>query len=99
MGSTVVGSVAAILEQQQTIREKQDFIYVDDIIVTSASNEAVKTMLKDFNSEFALKDLGDLHFFLGIESGRNKEGGLDLSRKKYATDREACLLKVDVLWM
>ena len=30
--------------------------------------------------------MGELHFFLGIESGRNKEGGLDLSRKKYATD-------------
>ena len=45
----MVGSVAAILEQQQTIHEKQDFIYVDDIIVTSASNEAAKTLLKDFN--------------------------------------------------
>ena len=61
-------------------------IYVDDIIVTSSSNEAVTALLKDLNSEFALKDLGDLHFFLGIEVKRNSEGGLHLSQEKYATD-------------
>uniref|UniRef100_A0A8R7R9K4 Reverse transcriptase Ty1/copia-type domain-containing protein n=1 Tax=Triticum urartu TaxID=4572 RepID=A0A8R7R9K4_TRIUA len=61
-------------------------IYVDDIIVTSSSNEAVKALLSDLNSEFALKDLGDLHFFLGIEVKRNREGGLHLSQEKYATD-------------
>ncbi|XP_073360704.1 uncharacterized protein [Aegilops tauschii subsp. strangulata] len=42
-------------------------IYVDDIIVTSSSSEAVTALLKDLGSEFALKDLGDLSFFLGIE--------------------------------
>ena len=41
-------------------------IYVDDIIVTSSSNEAVSGLLKDLSAEFALKDLGDLHYFLGI---------------------------------
>ena len=60
-------------------------IYVDDIIVTSSSNEAVTALLKDLNSEFALKDLGDLHYFLGIEVKKNKEGGLHLSQEKYAT--------------
>lgn len=43
-------------------------------------------MLKDLNSEFALKDLGDLHFFLGIEVNRDREGGLHLCQEKYATD-------------
>ncbi|XP_073355569.1 uncharacterized protein [Aegilops tauschii subsp. strangulata] len=61
-------------------------IYVDDIIVTSSSNEAVTALLKDLQSDFALKDLGDLHFFLGIEVKRNQEGGLHLSQEKYATD-------------
>lgn len=61
-------------------------IYVDDIIVTSSSNEAVRALLSDLNSEFALKDLGDLHFFLGIEVKQNNEGGLYLSQEKYATD-------------
>jgi hypothetical protein len=42
-------------------------IYVDDIIVASSSQEAVDAMLKDLRSDFALKDLGQLHYFLGIE--------------------------------
>ena len=54
--------------------------YVDDIIVTSSSNEAITGLLKDLGAEFALKDLGDLHFFLGIEVKRHKEG-LHLSQE------------------
>jgi histone deacetylase 1/2 len=42
-------------------------VYVDDIIVTSSSNKAITALLQDLGSAFALKDLGDLHFFLGIE--------------------------------
>ncbi|XP_073351893.1 uncharacterized protein [Aegilops tauschii subsp. strangulata] len=60
-------------------------IYVDDIIVTSSSNEAIQGLLRDLGAEFALKDLGDLHFFLGIEVKRHKDG-LHLSQEKYATD-------------
>ena len=60
-------------------------IYVDDIIVTSSSQEAVVALLKDLKKDFALKDLGDLHYFLGIEVRRDKEG-LVLSQEKYAKD-------------
>ena len=60
-------------------------IYVDDIIVTSSSDETVTTLLKDLGSEFALKDLGDLNFFLGIEVKKNKDG-IILTQEKYATD-------------
>jgi hypothetical protein len=42
-------------------------IYVDDIIVASSSPQATAALLQDLNSEFALKDLGELHYFLGIE--------------------------------
>jgi hypothetical protein len=45
-------------------------IYVDDIIVTSSSSEAVTSLLSDLRSDFALKDLEDLHYFLGIEVKR-----------------------------
>ena len=60
-------------------------IYVDDIIVTASSEEAVAALLHDLKREFALKDLGDLHYFLGIEVKRNKEG-IILSQSKYARD-------------
>uniref|UniRef100_A0A8R7V3W8 Reverse transcriptase Ty1/copia-type domain-containing protein n=1 Tax=Triticum urartu TaxID=4572 RepID=A0A8R7V3W8_TRIUA len=42
-------------------------VYVDDIIVASSSPDATTCLLKDLKMGFALKDLGDLHYFLGIE--------------------------------
>jgi hypothetical protein len=41
-------------------------VYVDDIIITNSCQAAISALLKDLNSEFALKDLGDLHY-LGIQ--------------------------------
>jgi hypothetical protein len=60
-------------------------IYVDDIIVASSSQEAVDAMLKDLRSDFALKDLGRLHYFLGIEV-QHISNGIHLSQGKYASD-------------
>lgn len=60
-------------------------IYVDDIIVASSTQEATAALLKDLNQEFALKDLGELHYFLGIEVNKVKDGIL-LTQEKYATD-------------
>jgi histone deacetylase 1/2 len=60
-------------------------IYVDDIIVTSSSQEAVTTLLKDLRSDSALKDLGELNFFLGIEVAP-VQGGILLKQEKYAGD-------------
>jgi hypothetical protein len=42
-------------------------IYVDDIIVASSSARAMEALLKDLQADFALKDLGDLHYFFGTE--------------------------------
>jgi hypothetical protein len=42
-------------------------IYVDDIIVTSLSNDAITALLHDLRGDFSLKDLHPLHYLLGIE--------------------------------
>jgi histone deacetylase 1/2 len=68
-------------------------IYVDDIIVTSSSDDAITILLKDLNAHFGIKDLGDLHYFLGIEVKRTS-GGLLLTQEKYACD---ILAKVGML--
>jgi hypothetical protein len=60
-------------------------IYVDDIIVASSLQEAVIAMLKDLRSDFALKDLGHLHYFLGIEV-QHINNGIHPSQRKYALD-------------
>jgi histone deacetylase 1/2 len=60
-------------------------VYVDDIVVTSSSSQAVNQLVHDLRIEFALKDLGDLHYFLGIEVRRSREE-IILSQTKYTSD-------------
>jgi histone deacetylase 1/2 len=60
-------------------------IYVDDIIVTSSSDAAISALLKDLNTHFAIKDLGPLHYFLGLEVKQIPDGLL-LTQEKYASD-------------
>jgi hypothetical protein len=60
-------------------------VYVDDIIVASYSEQATSALLQDLQKKFALKDLGDLHYFLGIEVTKLKNGIL-LTQEKYASD-------------
>jgi hypothetical protein len=49
-------------------------IYVDDIIVVSSTHSATWVLLQQLGKEFALKDLGELSFFLGIEVKQIKDG-------------------------
>ncbi|WVZ67619.1 hypothetical protein U9M48_016671 [Paspalum notatum var. saurae] len=60
-------------------------IYVDDIIVTGSSDAAVSALLQDLRADFALKDLGELNFFLGMEVKKINDG-IMLSQEKYAAD-------------
>jgi hypothetical protein len=60
-------------------------VYVDDIIITSSSLAAIDALLADLWSNFALKDLGSLNYFLGIQVTCLSNGIL-LSQEKYATD-------------
>ncbi|XP_012700229.1 uncharacterized protein LOC105914105 [Setaria italica] len=60
-------------------------VYVDDIIVASSNEQATVALLKDLKEEFALKDLGPLHYFLGIEVTKVRDGIL-LTQDKYARD-------------
>jgi len=61
-------------------------IYVDDIIITGSSEHEVNTLISKLSTCFALKDLGSIHYFLGIEVYRLKNGDLLLSQTKYITD-------------
>lgn len=60
-------------------------VYVDDIIVASSSSKAVEALLQDIRADFALKDLGDLNYFLGIEVQKVKDG-IVMTQQKYAAD-------------
>jgi histone deacetylase 1/2 len=49
-------------------------VYVDDIIVASSAQTAVSCLLQQLRGDFALKDLGDLHYFFGIEVQKVDDG-------------------------
>jgi hypothetical protein len=57
-------------------------IYVDDIIVASSSSTVVDALLNQLHADFALKDLGPLSYFLGIEVAKTPDG-LVLTQDKY----------------
>ncbi|CAJ2672156.1 unnamed protein product [Trifolium pratense] len=60
-------------------------LYVDDIILAASSNTLRKSIMAQLSSEFAMKDLGPLSYFLGISVNRHSKG-LFLSQKKYAEE-------------
>ena len=41
-------------------------MYVDDILVTSSSYEIICKLMDDLNSEFSLKNVGDVTYFLEV---------------------------------
>ncbi|WVZ49453.1 LOW QUALITY PROTEIN: hypothetical protein U9M48_000815 [Paspalum notatum var. saurae] len=58
-------------------------IYVDDIIIVSSSVSATNRLVQELTEDFAVKDLGNLEYFLGIEVVPTRYG-LVLSQKRYA---------------
>jgi hypothetical protein len=60
-------------------------VYVDDIIVASSSLPFTKSLIKKLNQEFALEDLEDLHYFLGIKVKRSADRLL-MMQEGYALD-------------
>jgi histone deacetylase 1/2 len=60
-------------------------IYVDDIILTDSSSTQISSLIAKLNSVFALRDLGKLSYFLGIEVTYH-DGSMTLSQSKYISD-------------
>jgi len=58
-------------------------VYVDDIIITGSSKDAIAALIQKLHSHFPLKDLGVLNFFLGVQVKYTQEGDLHLSQTKY----------------
>lgn len=60
-------------------------LYVGDIVLTGSSSSLIQNFIKSLNHEFAMKDPGPLHYFLGIQVS-SISSGLLLQRTKYAVD-------------
>jgi hypothetical protein len=60
-------------------------VYVDDIIITGTDAKLIQSIIAQLQQEFPVKDLGLLHFFLGIQVSRTDQG-LHLCQAKYIFD-------------
>ncbi|KAH9803317.1 reverse transcriptase Ty1/copia-type domain-containing protein [Citrus sinensis] len=60
-------------------------IYVDDVIITGNNEKEIQSIINNLSSKFALKDLGNLHYFLGIEVQQFTHD-IFLSQAKYTKD-------------
>ena len=64
-------------------------IYVNDIIITGVDIHAINKVISLLQDNFAIKDMGDLSFFLGIEAIRSNHG-LYLSQHCYILNLLIC---------
>jgi hypothetical protein len=60
-------------------------LYVDDIILTGTSPPLITNLITKLQQTFKLKDLGPLHYFLGLQL-QYHEVGFSVHQTKYATD-------------
>jgi histone deacetylase 1/2 len=60
-------------------------LYVDDMILSASSPALLRQIVGQLRSSFAVKDMGPLKYFLGIEVERTSQGFF-LSQRKYTTD-------------
>ena len=49
-------------------------VYVDDMIIAGPSTAVITAVKQQLQNHFKLKDLGVLHYFLGLEIARSKPG-------------------------
>ena len=60
-------------------------VYVDDIILTRDDTREVERLKKVLATEFEVKDLGQMRYFLGMEVAKSMKG-ISISQRKYVLD-------------
>jgi hypothetical protein len=60
-------------------------VYVDDIIITGTSLTEIDRVKHILDTNFKIKDLGQLKYFLGLEVAHSKQG-ITISQRKYCLD-------------
>jgi hypothetical protein len=59
-------------------------VYVDDIVIAGSTPEVVDVLVRALSSNFPIKDLGQLEYFLGLEATYNS-GGANLDSTEVCT--------------
>jgi histone deacetylase 1/2 len=57
-------------------------IYVDDILLTGSSSSQIIKLIAHLSAVFHMKDLGDIHYFLGLQIARD-ESTITITQTRY----------------
>lgn len=85
MGFTASRSDSSLFIYQQGQQAAYLLVYVDDIILTASSSALLRHVVDQLRQAFAIKDLGELHFFLGIQVRRD-DAGFHLNQAQYTEE-------------
>jgi hypothetical protein len=85
VGFTAARSDPSLFVLQQRTGTAYLLLYVDDIVLTASTPELLRQIQQRLFAEFSMKDLGPLHYFLGISVTRSSSGFF-LSQQKYADE-------------
>ncbi|KAG8477680.1 hypothetical protein CXB51_027679 [Gossypium anomalum] len=82
-GFTVSKSDASLFVRLSSDHTIYVLVYVDDIVITGSSVDEINCFVQMLYNQFALKDMGELHYFLGIEVSKSSSGSIHLCQRKY----------------
>ena len=87
MGFATSKSDSSLFIRKSRLRLVSILLYVDDLVITGADLDEINRVKLQLAASFDMKDLGDLHYFLGIEvirqahldaSGQNRQASTRL---------------------
>jgi hypothetical protein len=62
-------------------------VYVDDLIIADNNKELKAAFVRELKNRFSMKDMGELHWCLGMRAQRNREQRIIfLDQEKYIGD-------------
>ncbi|KAL2237379.1 UNVERIFIED_CONTAM: Retrovirus-related Pol polyprotein from transposon RE1 [Sesamum indicum] len=60
-------------------------VYVDDVLISSSADHLIQPVKNYLHGLFTIKDLGQAHYFLGLEIARSSNG-ISVTQQKYIHD-------------
>ena len=81
-----VSSDPCLYSYQQEGKTTIVSVYVDDILIATNDMQEMAKIKKELKTSFKMKDLGPVHYCLGIELKQDTNGTIKMMQRKYVED-------------